>query len=535
MRKIACRLKTVEETFPASYAIFSFLAEQDPLNQTAPNPHTPAKSLVATGLCLSFGGFQVLKEVDFELLPGRIHAITGENGAGKSSLGKVLAGLYRPDSGALSIGDQPISPSSVRDGLRQGIALIHQEPLTFPDLSITENILAGNLPAGRIGVNWGRAHAKSQELLVRLGSKLDVKRTAGTLSIADQQILELAAALAHEARFFIFDETSAPLTPPEAQALFKIMRELRDQGCGIGFVSHHLDEVFEIADEITVLREGQKVAHLQITETSQAEIVRHMVGRAVEQSKRTARALSAEVALSVEHLSGPGFDDVSFTVNAGEIFGIGGLVGAGRTELARALYGISRVSSGQVKLLGQTYKPKNPQEAIQSGVNLVPEDRRGAGLMLERSIKENASLQRVKDFANRFGVVSTQLQDEQVVPLLDSLKTVLRSVEQPVGQLSGGNQQKVVLAKSLLRAPRLLILDEPTRGVDIGAKFDVHALIRELADSGVTILLISSDLPEVLALSDRIGVMRRGNLVATLTASEATREKVISLASGGSA
>jgi ABC-type sugar transport system ATPase subunit len=355
------------------------------------------------------------------------------------------------------------------------------------------------------------------------------------LSIADQQLLELAAALSHEAQVWIFDETTAPLTPPEVKRLFVIMRELRDQGCCIAFVSHHLDEVFEISDEITVLRGGERIACVQTRETTPSEVIRHMVGREFSTSLREPRTVSDEVALDVDNLSGIGFDDVSFAAQRGEIFGITGLVGAGRTEVTRSLFGITKPTSGSVRLFGARFSPRNPQDSIQKGMQLVPEDRRGAGLMMERSILENASLVQVKTFAGSWGLLNFQKQESSVNPLLTRLRTALRSTQQAVGQLSGGNQQKIVLAKSLLQTPRIIILDEPTRGVDVGAKFDVHSLIRELADSGVTVILISSDLPEVLSLSDRIGVMRRGSMVGTLDGCTATQEEIIALASGGDA
>ncbi len=517
------------------YAIFIFQTQKGFLEQNTAVSTSSARGLTALGISLSFGEFQVLNSVDFHLKPGQIHAITGENGAGKSSLGKVIAGLYKPNSGSQLLDGTPLQLNSPRDGLAHGIALIHQEPLTFPDLSIAENILAGNLPKRKGRIDWPEAHRKSFELLAQLGSTLDVKQTAGTLSIADQQLLELAAALAHDAKVWIFDETTAPLTPTEASGLFKIMRALRDQGCCIAFVSHHLDEVFGIADEITVLRGGELVAHLQTSETTQAEVVQHMVGRTIDPSQHTYREIPAEVAFKADNLSGPGFQNVSFQVRKGEIFGIAGLVGAGRTEVARALFGITASTAGAAELCGKQYSPKSPKEAIDQGVQLVPEDRRGAGLMLDRSILDNASLVQLKSFANGAGFLNPKSQQTAINPILEQLKTAMRSTGQPVGQLSGGNQQKVVLTKSLLKTPRLIIFDEPTRGVDIGAKFDVHQLIRELADSGVTVILISSDLPEVLNLSDRIAVMRRGTIVGTLDRAEATQERIISLASGGDA
>jgi len=517
------------------YAIFTFHRKLASLKQDIDVLDSRSPGLSASGLRLSFAGFQVLKDVNIHLRPGKIHAITGENGAGKSSLGKVIAGLYRPESGSVELNGKELRLGSPRDGLANGIALIHQEPLVFPELSIAENILAGNLPTRAGQVDWKRALEVSASLLRRLGAEMDVSRLAGTLSIADQQLLELAAALSHDAKVWIFDETTAPLTPSEVKKLFVVMRELRDQGCSIAFVSHHLDEVIEIADEITVLRGGERVAHFQTKETTPAEVIRNMVGRDVAATSREPRKIATEQALSVEKLSGPGFRDVSFEVQTGEIMGIAGLVGAGRTEVARALFGITIPTSGTIKLFGQPFSPKSPQDSIARGVQLVPEDRRGAGLMLERSILDNASLVQIRSFGGLLGLLNRNQQEAKVEPVLTRLRTTLRSTEQLVGQLSGGNQQKVVLAKSLLETPRIIILDEPTRGVDIGAKFDVHALIRELADSGVSVILISSDLSEVMSLSDRIAVMRRGSMVGILDGTKATQEAIVALASGGDA
>ncbi|MCE9559819.1 MAG: sugar ABC transporter ATP-binding protein [Armatimonadetes bacterium] len=489
--------------------------------------------LQASGVNLSFGEFRVLDSVSLTLTPGSIHAITGENGAGKSSLAKVIAGLYEPDSASILLNGEELHIRSPREGLALGIALIHQEPLTFPDLTIFENILAGNLPTRRGIVDWASAKERSRELLQQLGSSLDVERVAGDLSIADQQMLELAAALSHDAKVWIFDETTAPLTPKEIQRIFKIMRELRDKGRCIAIVTHHLDEVFDISDEISVLRGGVNVAHLRTAETTQAEVVRHMVGRDIANGAHSGRHVDGEVALRVENLTGADFHDVNFEVRRGEVFGIAGLVGAGRTELAQAIFGVTPWVSGKVELFQQSYKPTNPGQAIGAGVQLVPEDRRGAGLMLERSILENAALTSLSFFANRVGMVSAERERDSIVPVLERLRTALRSPDQHVGELSGGNQQKVVLAKALVEPPRLIIFDEPTRGVDIGAKEDVHKLIIELADSGIAVILISSDLPEVLSLSDRIGVMRRGTIAGVLGQSEATHDSVIALASGG--
>lgn len=488
--------------------------------------------LKASQIQLSFGGFQALKSVDIELKPGSIHAITGENGAGKSSLGKVIAGLYRADQGSVILDGQPISLKSARDGLRHGIALIHQEPLPFVDLSVAENILTGSLPTKGLFIDWPAAKAKAKTLLEKLGSSLSVDKQASSLSIADQQMLELAAALAHDAKVWIFDETTAPLTPNEVKSLFRIMRELRDQGCALAIVTHHLEEVFEIADEITVLRDGAKVAHLPTASTTPAEIVRLMVGRELAEQRFGTSYSTSQVKLNVERMGGPGFHDISLKIHAGEVYGLAGLVGSGRTEFARALFGITKPSSGTFSLDGKQAQFKDPAQAMAAGVALVTEDRRGDGLMMNRSILENASLPTIKTYASKLGILSSQREESTVAPMLQQLHTAMRSHHQTVSDLSGGNQQKVVLSKWLLHRPKLLILDEPTRGVDVGAKAEIHKLIRELAKDGISVLLISSDLPEVMALSDRIGVMRRGTLAGELNQSEINDEALMHLATG---
>lgn len=490
------------------------------------------EGLIASKINLSFGDFQVLKDVDIELRPGHIHAITGENGAGKSSLAKILAGLYNATSGSIELNGEALRLRSARDGLRHGIALIHQEPMPFADLSVAENILTGSLPLKRGLVDWNAANAKAAGLLNRLGSSLDVKQSADNLSIADQQMLELAAAMSHDAKVWIFDETTAPLTPNEVETLFRIMRELRDQGCALAIVTHHLDEVFRIADEITVLRDGAKVAHLTTSETSQAEIVRLMVGRDVPQRDSATSTPATENALTAVQVSGVGFHDMSLSVAKGKIYGLAGLVGSGRTEFARALFGITPVSAGSLFLLGEPYAPRNVGDATTAGVALVPEDRRHDGLMLNRSILENAALASGPSFASRLGLLASSRERELVAPLLARLRVAMRSDNQTISELSGGNQQKVVLAKWLLKRPHLLILDEPTRGVDVGAKAEIHDLIRELANEGVGVLLISSDLPEVLSLSDRVGVMRRGTLAGELERDLMNDEALMQLATG---
>jgi rhamnose transport system ATP-binding protein len=486
----------------------------------------------AADITVTFSGVDVLKSVSLELKPGEIHAITGENGAGKSSLAKVIAGVYRPRLGHLFLDEQEIAFKNPREALKHGIALIHQEPLTFPDLDIAENIFAGH-HLGRAGlVDWKSLYARAAALLAELGVSLDPRAKVGSLSVAQQQMVELASALSQDAMVWIFDETTAPLTPKEVEELFKVMRGLRDRGCAIGMVTHHLEELFLISDRITVLRDGEKVAEKATAETNVAEVVQLMVGRELGSEKLQASSRSvAPPLLAVNRFSGPGFHDVSLEVRPGEVVCLSGLVGSGRTEFAQALFGVTRTTAGTVRLDGSEVVVTSPRAAKQMGMALVPEDRQHDGLLMPQAIAFNATLARLSALC-RGGWLRRKKLEEVSTSFAERLQLSYRDQEQAVMELSGGNQQKVVLAKWLMTGPKLLILDEPTRGVDVGAKHEVHKLIREQAEQGLAVLMISSDLPEVLALSDRILVMREGTVVAEFPGSATTEEQVMFAATG---
>jgi rhamnose transport system ATP-binding protein len=490
------------------------------------------RRVAAEGITITFGGVDVVSGVDLDLQAGEIHAIVGENGAGKSSLAKAIAGVYQPRLGRIVVGESEVRFRNPREALRAGVALIHQEPLNFPDLSVAENIFAGHpLKKGGL-VDWPQIQRRATELLAELGVSLDPKRPMQGLSTAQQQQVELACALSHDATVWIFDETTASLTPKEVAELFAIMRRLRDQGYALAVVSHHLHEVFAISDRITVLRDGAKVAERKTSETNEAEIVRLMVGRDLAGERFASGDLGAPI-LEVEEFSGSGFSDVTLNVRAGEIVGLAGLVGAGRTELARAIFGISRANQGVMKLEGQAVAVCSPQQAQKMGIGLVPEDRRHDGLLMPQPISFNASLIHLRELC-RMEWLNRGRIDSATEAQTARLKLSRRSLGQPVEELSGGNQQKVVLAKWLMTSPKLLILDEPTRGVDVGAKHEVHTIIRELANQGMAVLMISSDLPEVLRLSDRVYVMRQGRIAAEMPAAEATEEKIMFAATGQS-
>lgn len=486
-----------------------------------------------TGITVTFAGLEVVKGVDLELVPGEIHAVVGENGAGKSSLAKALAGVYRPSSGQISTWDGT-AYNEVRfrgplDAQRTGVALIHQEPQSFPDLSIAENIFAGHWPASAIA--WNEIWQRASELCSKVNLSINPRTSVGELSIAQRQLVEVAGALAHDARVWIFDETTAPLTPMESEELFAVMQGLADQGCAVMMVTHHLHEVFANAKRITVMRDGVKVAERLTSESNEREIVKLMVGRDIEPVAHKLQAGYAAPLLSVRQLNGPGFQGVTFDVCPGEVVGMAGLVGSGRSEVARCLFGVTHPSRGTILFEGKEVTLRDPRSAVSLGMALVPEDRRGESLVLPHSISFNATLANLRRLAPKCWVTPSRLNAEAQA-YADRLNLAHRNLAQPVGQLSGGNQQKVVLSKWLMTRPKLIILDEPTRGVDIGAKLEVHALIRQMAQEGIAVLVISSDLPEVLALSDRVLVMRGGRLAESLAKHEANEESIMLAATG---
>jgi len=482
---------------------------------------------------MAFGGVEVLKGVDIDLFPGEVHGLIGENGAGKSTLGKLIAGVHRATGGTLAINGTSRVLTSPRQAMDLGVALIHQEPLTFPDLDVAENIFVGRQPQNSAKqIDWKGMYRSADELLASLGVSLNSKAKVRGLGVADQQMIELAAALSQHAKVLILDETTASLTPKEVGELFTIVKRLKSEGCAIAFVSHRLDEVFEICDRITVLRDGEKVGERIPAQSSIPDIVRLMVGRDVAAAAARPVGPDQPVMLEVTKLSqGSVFHDVSFEVRKGEIVGMAGLVGAGRTDVACSIFGINPPTSGEVKVDGKVVQIRSPKQAMTEGLALVPEDRQHHGLLLPISIAENASLAILRSLT-RGGIIQSKKIGDNAETYRAKLKIALRDVNQPVKDLSGGNQQKVVLSKWLLTQPKVLILDEPTRGIDIGAKAEVHRLMRELADSGLAILMISSDLQEVLTISDRVLVMREGQLVKNLKPGEATEESVMLAATG---
>ncbi len=484
---------------------------------------------------MAFGGQEVVKGVDIELHAGEVHAIVGENGAGKSTVAKLIAGVHQPTAGEIRLNGKAVHLENPRQAIHLGIALIHQEPLTFPDLDVAENIFVGHQPIRNplSGIDWNSMRRSAKAILDELGVSIDPKARVSDLSVADQQMVELACALSHDAKVLLMDETTASLTPKEVAELFGIVRRLKSQGKAIAFVSHHLDEIFEIADRITVMRDGEKVGELIPSQTTIDELIRLMVGRSVDASVKTHQTvIDAPPLLKVENLTRTGqFRNVSFEVRPGEIVGLAGLVGAGRTEVCRTIFGIDQPSSGSIQIDGKKISVRKPTDAMELGVAFVPEDRQHEGLLMPMSIEHNATLAILSKLA-KFGWVDRKRENKLAREFAEKLQTAFRNVSQPVRELSGGNQQKIVLAKWLLTEPRLLILDEPTRGVDVGAKDEVHRLILQLVDQGLALLVVSSDLPELLALCDRVIVMHEGSVIQELNRDEATPERVMQAATG---
>ncbi|MFB7527001.1 sugar ABC transporter ATP-binding protein [Streptomyces sp. NPDC056178] len=507
------------------------------MNQPATGP-SPATDRAAPVLALSdvsksFGAVRALQDVSLSLRPGEVHALAGENGAGKSTLIKTLAGVHRPDGGQVLLDGRPVVFHGPADARAAGIAVIYQEPTLFPDLSIAENIFMGRQPRRGLGRIDHRAVREATEgLMRRLGVDLSPDRPARGLSIADQQIVEIAKALSFDARVLIMDEPTAALTGGETARLFSVVRTLRDQGAAVLFISHRLDEIFELCERVTTLRDGHLISSGPLTGLTEDDLVRRMVGRDLEDLYPKQDAAVGDVALSVGRLTREGvFRDVSFEVRRGEIVALAGLVGAGRTEVAQAVFGVDRADTGEVRVAGTVLRLGSPAAAMAAGLALVPEDRRQRGLVMELSIERNIGLTGLGE-VRRGGLVRRALEHERAADWAVRLRLKYSRLADAVGVLSGGNQQKVVLAKWLATEPSVLIVDEPTRGIDVGTKAEVHRLLSSLAADGLAVLMISSDLPEVIGMADRVLVMREGRLVAELPRGGATEETVMAAATG---
>ncbi|MFO7682649.1 MAG: sugar ABC transporter ATP-binding protein [Chloroflexota bacterium] len=480
----------------------------------------------------AFGGVQALKGVQLTVYSGEVHAILGENGAGKSTLIKTITGVYRPDSGEIEFDGELVHFNNPREAQQRGIAAIYQEPSLFPDLSIAENILVGRQPVQGGRISWRQMNRTASELLERLHVKLNPRTKARNLSVAQQQMVEIARALSVNAKVLIMDEPTSSLTSNEVEDLFRITRKLREEGTAVLFISHRLEELFALADRVTTLRDGEYVDTRPLTNVTTDELIQMMVGRKLDDLFPKQEVERGEAVLEVENLSLNGaFQDVSFTLHAGEILGMSGLVGAGRTDVACSIFGVKPAASGRIIVRGEQVTIATPQKAMSLGISYVPEDRKQHGLVLPMSIGDNITLPVIKQFA-AYGWLRPKREKAAATEASQKLEVKATGIEQKAQELSGGNQQKVVLAKWLNTHPRILILDEPTRGIDVGTKAAVHRLMSSLAAQGIAILMISSELPEILGMSDRILVMREGRITGEFTRSEATQEKLMMAATG---
>lgn len=484
--------------------------------------------LEVTGLTRRFPGVVAVDDVSFALRRGEVHALLGENGAGKSTLIKMIGGAVRPNAGSIAIDGAPVEFGSPADALAMGIAVIYQELVLCPHLSVTENVLMGHLPrSAGLAVDWPEARRRVRDLLADLGVALPLDAPVGRLSTAQQQLVEIAKALSRESRILVLDEPSAALGQSDLEHLFGVIARLKARGVAIIYISHRLEEIFEIADRVTVLKDGRMVGGWPIGEVTMSSLVRAMTGRELTQTSQRATRDDAPVRLEVRGLGRDGvFRDVSLQVRAGEIVGIAGLVGSGRTDVLRTIFGADLADAGEVIIDGEAVRFRTPTQALRRGLGLLPEDRKTQGLLLHRALRENVALASLRRYT-RWGFLQPRLEETTVRGLMADLQIAARGPGQPVVTLSGGNQQKVVLARWLARQCRILLFDEPTRGVDVGAKEEIYRLMRALAAEGTAILVVSSELKELFMLCSRLLVMREGRLVAEFAGAGLREEAVV--------
>ncbi|HIF9164191.1 TPA: ribose ABC transporter ATP-binding protein RbsA [Photobacterium damselae] len=488
--------------------------------------------LALEGIEKAFPGVKALDNACLNVYPGRVMALMGENGAGKSTLMKVLTGIYSKDAGEVRYQGAPVHFHGPRHSQEAGISIIHQELNLIPELTIAENIFLGREKTNAFGgIKWAEMYREADALLKRLNVKHSSRQLLGELSLGEQQMVEIAKALSFKSQVIIMDEPTDALTDTETESLFNVINELRCEGCGIVYISHRLKEIFEICDDITVLRDGKFIGECRVADTDEDGLIEMMVGRRLDEQYPRIAVKHGTTCLEVKNLTGSGINDVSFTLDRGEILGISGLMGAGRTELMKVIYGALTRESGDVILDGKIINPISPQDGLANGIAYISEDRKGDGLILGLSVKENMSICALEQLSN--GIKIDQQQEiiavEDFIRLFN-IKTPTR--DQIIGNLSGGNQQKVAIAKGLMTKPKVLILDEPTRGVDVGAKKEIYQLINQFKADGMSIILVSSEMPEVLGMSDRILVMHEGRISGEFTPEEANQEKLLACAVG---
>ncbi len=498
-------------------------------------PPAIAPALEMRNISKQYPGVRALDDVSLSVDVGEIHALLGENGAGKSTMMKILAGAQSKDSGEILLNGTPVQIDSPQKAMSLGISIIYQEFNLVPYLSAGENIYLGREPRAAIPgfVDFKKLYADAQVVLDKLGVKIDARAPVNTLSVAGQQMVEIAKATSKKSKIIVMDEPSATLTDHELRALFRLMLQLKSEGVSIVYISHRLEEIVEVCDRATIMRDGHHVATREVKDLTREEIIRLMVGRELKDAIPKVAAEQGDIALEVKNLTRKGvLHDISFTVRKGEVLGIAGLVGAGRTETARVIFGADPMDSGSIEVFGQPVRIKSPQDAIKHGIGLVTEDRKQQGLVLGMVVRENTTLANL-DFLSSLGFIRRGEERQVAEKYKIDLAIKTPTIEQTVHNLSGGNQQKVVLAKWLFTGSKILIFDEPTRGIDVGAKAEIYKLMNELAKNGVAIIMISSELPEVLGMSDRIIVMHEGRLTGELSRADATQEKIMHLATGG--
>jgi len=493
--------------------------------------HEPVLS--ARNISKSFGKNEVLKSVDFDIYPGEVHALIGENGAGKSTLMKILFGVHRQSAGSIMLRGAEVDFGSPIDARSYGIAMIHQEPLAFQEMNVLENLFLGHIKQrGRLFIDFRALERQAEEILLTLGLTFSPRRKMLGISVAEQQLVEIGAALVSDAKVILMDEPTASLTSDEVDNLLKIIGQLKQQGKSIVYISHRLEEIKKVSDRVTILRDGSHIGTYDSGEITQDEMIQRMIGRCLDELiTKEEVALSATPFFEVDDIGIPGiFEHVSFDVKRGEIFGIAGLMGSGRTEVARALFGITPLVHGEIRLDGKVTHIGSPDDAIKNGIALVPEDRQGLGLFLQKSIAFNSTFAIPLKISGAFGWISRKKERDCSEKYVVSLKTKITGIRQNVGDLSGGNQQKVSLAKWISTDPDVLILDEPTRGIDVGAKTEVYRIINQLAKEGKCIIMISSELCELLGLCDRVMVMYEGRQTDLIERADLTDHRILSAA-----
>lgn len=487
-----------------------------------------------TGIMKSFGTNQVLDNAGFFLRDGEVHALMGENGAGKSTLMKILTGVYTRDGGIVKVNGQEVNYSNPQEAEAAGIVFIYQELNVMFDLTVEENLFMGKEITKGFGICDKKAmRAKAEEVLERMGVSIPVDTVMSDLSVGQQQMIEICKALLVDAKVIIMDEPTAALTQSETAALFEVIENLKKRGVSIVYISHRMEEIFELCDRITVLRDGQYIDTCEIKDITMDDVVKMMIGREIGERYPSRNHSVGKTVFEVKGLSRKGaFNDVSFTVGAGEVLGVSGLMGAGRTEIMQAVFGYLPADSGEILIDGQPVKIKNPMDAMKAGIGFITEDRKVEGLMLDKTIRENIALANLGTISGS-GVVSKAREKSLISRGIEEFKIRCFGTEHECGNLSGGNQQKVVLAKWIYTEPKILILDEPTRGVDIGAKKEIYNVINDMARKGVAIIMVSSELPEILGMSDRVMVVREGDVRGILNIENASQESIMTLATGG--